>query len=161
MILCIISVLSCNKDSVTPSHAPEISNPEEKILAKKIKVFLCTNKGELKQSHVFTFREGYKTNTAAMDTFTDALWFAHHYLSTEDTVLTYLYPYAIVAPLAVSLYAYPDGDVQDDPDFEDFQPWFENLVSNWMEKHECSECSNIKVNSGNAQFFSRISCIVN
>ena len=156
-----IAIVSCKKESAIQVVTTPQQDQEEKVIVKKIKVYLCTDAGALIYSHTYKFGIDYHTNVAAMDTFTDALWFAHHELSTGDTTLAYLYPYAIVNTNTASLYAYPTPELQADPNFADFKPWFQNLVKRWMGKHECTDCSDIVVGTGTSQFLTKISCSVN
>jgi len=128
---------------------------------KKIKVFLYTNAGALKHDSSYTFGVDYQTDVRAMDAFTDALWYLHHRLQTADTTLVYLFPYTDVIANTGSLYAYPDSALQADPKYANFQAWFDRLVTGWMVKHECTECSNIVVSPGTSLYFSKITCLVN
>jgi len=159
--LCMITMWSCKKESVTQSVPSSQQQQDQKLLTKKIKTYLCTNLGTQTYTQVFKFHVGYRTNVAATDTFTNALWFAHHKLSAGDTSLAYLYPYAVVNTNTGSVYAYPDSALQADPSFADFTPWFQKIVSNWMNKHECSDCSNTLVGGSSSQFFTKVSCNVN
>ncbi|HYV94858.1 MAG TPA: hypothetical protein VE978_23995 [Chitinophagales bacterium] len=158
-----ITILSCTKESgtKTPDFLPSYAELKLTDTTKKIKVFLYTNSGALKHDSVYTFGLDYQTNVKATDVFTDALWYLHHRLQTGDTTLVYKYPYSDVIANAGSLYAYPDSALQADPKYANFKTWFQRLVTNWMVKHECTECSNIVVSPATSQYFSKITCSVN
>lgn len=159
-----ITILSCTKEAgiKTPDALPNYSESlKAQDTIQKIKVFLYTNAGALAQDAVYNFGLDYRTNVHAIDVYTDALWYVHHRLQTADTTLAYLYPYTIVKTTVGNVYVHPDDALQADPDFDNFLIWFNHVTTNWMSKHECTECSNIIVSPGTSQFFSKITCSVN
>jgi hypothetical protein len=158
--ICMITILSCTKESgtKTPNFLPSYQELKLTDTVKRIRVFLYKNAGALKHEYVYNFGVDYRTNIKAIDTFTDALWYVHHRLTTADTTRAYLYPYTDVIGIYGSVYAHPDSALQAQSDFADFQPWFQRIVTNWMAKHECIECNNIVVIPASSQFFTKITC---
>ena len=149
LILC-LGFLSCNKESKVPS-----TETKQLDSGKKIKVYLYTHQ----DGQTLNFSVGYR-NAAVADELSNALWYLHNRLLTNDTTKGYLYPYTSVVAKSGFIYAYPDSALQASADFSEFQAWFQKIVTNWMTKHECSGCSNITVTPGVPDCFLKIKCSV-
>lgn len=154
LILC-AGFLSCEKESKVTPRVPPTAEIKGLGLGKKIKVFLYKNPG----GETLNFSIGYRTPAVA-DELTDALWYLHNCLSTNDTSHAYLHPYTSVMANSGFLYAYPDSALQADPEFDEFEVWFEKIVSKWMTKSECSGCIDIIVSPGAVDYFSKIRCTI-